>query len=749
MYRTSAISRPSPDEGDFHQMIALGQSAAALDAIAQARRDFPSWRPSARLLTAVKTAANRQRVERLIAPGNENKFWDMYRSDPTTLGCHNLPAGRNAVGVLTTQHSAPAERLAKRLLACQGDADRIATLETIRPWMSEASLLKWIDELLARDSTNQDRLLRLRYAVEADQVVIAQKNGNTAEVLRRFPSLADRIKHNQDSGLALSGAWAYLNDKDFITADTWFQQVRDWAPNHPEALLGAALCAQSQYRFDDVVALANQLPPDRPERPRLLQDAVLGKAKQSYEAQRYDEAAASLTQAGEYGALPRHARAMQAWTRLALGQLEASANGFAELYREQADNEAAEGTLLALTRMGRETELDAPTTTEPLASLRRRQRADHAFNEKRFLQAKALAPETYDNAGAIGTPSITLFTGYRNKSGTPGTSQLHLDESPSVSLTWGSKAIGAWQLDISRVTVNVGGFPPIPGRTIQNTGHQPNLSWRDDATNAHWEAELGTTPTGADIHSTFTGMLAHNWDQSGSHSRLELHRTPVKESGLSYVGNGVSGQVLRDGVLARTRVGLGGRWSTSFQAQYDHLTGHQVASNHHIAYDASVGYALPLRNFDFAVLSMGLSTDHYAHNLSQFTEGHGGYFSPQRYWRAGPSFDYMTAENRDYMLRGRVSIGRSGKQENDSAVFPLADAGQRYQGSNETGIARDFELGGTWRLDSRLQTGAWVSFRHSPQYDDRAALFFVRVLFEPRSAVLSTDLPNSHGAKLY
>lgn len=206
---------------------------------------------------------------------------------------------------------------------------------------------------------------------------------------------------------------------------------------------------------------------------------------------------------------------------------------------------------------------------------------------------------------------------------------------------------------------------------------------------------------------------------------------------------------MRDGLLVQRRTSLAGNWTTSVQGQIEQVGGRNVARNQRVSWDAALGYALPMPSFDYAVVSLGASRDRYRENLSYFTAGHGGYFSPQRYWRIGPSFDFMTRENQSFMLRGRMAIGRTGKQENDAPVFPLADDGQRYTGSSGNGNAREIELGGVWQLSDRIQAGGWLSARHSQQYDDRAALFFIRILFEPGRSVLSSDLLNNPSGRLF
>jgi hypothetical protein len=59
------------------------------------------------------------------------------------------------------------------------------------------------------------------------------------------------------------------------------------------------------------------------------------------------------------------------------------------------------------------------------------------------------------------------------------------------------------------------------------------------------------------------------------------------------------------------------------------------------------------------------------------------------------------------------------------------------------------QLLGAQRLSNNLQWGGAVVLRRSPDYNDRAAMLFLRYTFDRRGSVMSSDLPVSTLQSLY
>jgi len=84
---------------------------------------------------------------------------------------------------------------------------------------------------------------------------------------------------------------------------------------------------------------------------------------------------------------------------------------------------------------------------------------------------------------------------------------------------------------------------------------------------------------------------------------------------------------------------------------------------------------------------MNVAAMHYNRNLSFFSLGQGGYFSPQKYYLASVPMSWFSRHHRfEYELRAALGVQYL---SNDSSPFfpnqPLLSPGSFYQGSTNTG----------------------------------------------------------------
>jgi cellulose synthase operon protein C len=263
------------------------------------------------------------------------------------------------------------------------------------------------------------------------------------------------------------------------------------------------------------------------------------------------------------------------------------------------------------------------------------------------------------------------------------------------------------------------------------------------------------TPDNGEVSRHPTGYVTHQNMGKLATLTSSLYIEPVRESILSYTGmrdpyTGKQwGRVLRKGIRLNSLQQLGNNWSLSGAINLEYLDGESVESNRHAGVFASVGKNLDLPAFSYAVVGLGFNYDHYEENLSHFTLGHGGYFSPDRFVSIGPSFDFLTRENQQFIVKGRLAFASVSIAEAASPWFPGNDDGNSYAASKNNGMSYTAEASGVWRINDRLQLGGALSERNAPQYKDETAMLFLRVLFESRQSVLSTDLPTRTFNGLY
>lgn len=764
----SAPRAKGPDERPLWRMLDAQRYQALLERVDRLRAAYPAWRPPSRLVALAREGWLRQRIEQARETGDRAALVLLAQEHPDAFGCEGIePAWWLAEAHAATGRQSDAEELVRRLLACPNEADRLATLYKSREWVGAGwEGLVELEERMPRSEDGEKKFRQLRYDYRTAQLLAAMDGGKNEMALQLLSTLQSEIERRADAGTMLLAGWIRYRAGQAAEAASAFALILQWDAVQHEARRGLALIALQEKRFTDALYQAEALPERAEGRNELLRDIRVAQAQSASDAGRHEETVRMLDAARGYASLPRHAEMLDAWSRLQLGDAVGASERFAHLYGQVPDTESAQGVLLAFKQAGMDAELKALAQSGPLAGLLARHDAVVAFNGKRFLAAGFLDPQAFGGIGSVGAQQATLIAAARSKSGSPGMSQLDVRWQPALEAAIRAGATGELRLRFDHVLLEngslpanmpVGNFPATAAAythspTAQVRGWQPRLSWRDEREHV-WEAQLGTTPTGGAAGTTWTGRVAYR-DRNGAW-HWAAYREPVRESILSWTGlrdpyqGGAWGRVMRNGLLAGGRFQLNDRWAMSGRVSAERLEGEQVAANRRIAGEAGVSYSMTVAGMDYAALGMSASTDRFAHNLSHFTVGHGGYFSPQRYWRVGPSLDFMTEENRGFVIRGRVSAGRTGKREAAAPFFPLAPDGRSYAASSGTGTAYDVELSAVWRVNAYVQVGAAFAKRNSPQYADRAALGFIRIQFEPGKSSLSSDLPPGFDKELF
>ena len=702
------------------------------------------------------------RVEAAVRASDAGALIALARENPGAFGCGRL-AWAWALGEAYAKTKRPrdAQALAERLLdgSCTDD-ERLATLYKARGWIPAAEWATLVEREAPRPrSVEIDGKFRaLQYDLRLAPFYAAQ-SAKDPQAARLFEALAGEVELRRDAGAALAAAWLYFNANDIAAADRWFGKALQWQPDAQDARYGVALCAAKEGRYADALKAARELPPGYPDRDRLIHDALLVEARSAFEAKRYDGAVDALREAQSLAPLPRYARALLGWSLLQAGDAEAAASTFEQLYREQPDEESASGLVASVQRSGKGvSSLRALAVTEPLASIFRRDETRRMLDEKRYMSASRADAGLAPTLGAAGVPNASLASAIREKSGSEGTSRLRTRLSPSLE---GGMPVGADSelfVRVDRVRLESGTLPsnalvgsagsgPYAFAPVTEVdGAQPQLFVRMERESI-WQLNIGLTPSDAPLQQHIFGRLERRAFAPWGLYDVAAFAEPVRESILSYVGwrdpytGATWGRVLRYGAEAR---GLWLRnlpWAMGGSARWERLQGEQVADNDHFHADASLGRNLGLRGFEYAAFGVETRYDGYRRNLSPFTLGNGGYYSPQKALYGGVALNFQTEERRPWVVRGRWSAGRVDRVQDDAQFFPLAPDGRTFAGSRDYGNETNAEVSGIWQVTQRLQAGVILARSRAPQYDSRTGALVLRVLFERRSAVTSADLP--------
>lgn len=278
------------------------------------------------------------------------------------------------------------------------------------------------------------------------------------------------------------------------------------------------------------------------------------------------------------------------------------------------------------------------------------------------------------------------------------------------------------------------------GRTQKTSGTGVAAGWKND----RWTADIGTTPIGFEVVDVVGGVsYSGDWQQIGWTATAS--RRPISSSLLAFGGakDPITGTTW--GGVRATGASLGlsydrgeahGVWS---DLSFHQITGKNVADNHRAR--AMAGYYYKLINEDNRRLTVGANTMwwSYQKDLSGYSLGQGGYYSPQQYVSFGLPINYrQRTENWSWELGGTVSWSYA-KTKNQRR-YPLgglvstaglaADERDRIEtGSSSTGFGYTLRALLERRLTSHWTLGAAVDIQQAKDYTPSHGMLYLRYSF--------------------
>ncbi|WP_413736273.1 cellulose synthase subunit BcsC-related outer membrane protein [Sodalis sp. RH21] len=282
-----------------------------------------------------------------------------------------------------------------------------------------------------------------------------------------------------------------------------------------------------------------------------------------------------------------------------------------------------------------------------------------------------------------------------------------------------------------------------PSGSQRASGAEVNVALSGDS----YKADIGTTPLGEDLSSLVGGL---EWSPSlTSFSKLQLiaERRAVTDSLLAYVGTEDKytgkrwGQVTKNGGSAQYSYDNGDAGLYAGIGAYNYL-GENVPSNTGIT--SSVGfYVRPYRvNGDEVKTGVNITYMNYDKNLSYFSYGQGGYFSPQNYVSFSLPLEY-TQKYADWDLTLGGSVGYQSYSQDKSAYYPgdknlqtqleqlIANgygATAYYDARNENGVSYNVHANGSYKINTNMSVGGQVGYDTFGDYSESTALVYFKYL---------------------
>lgn len=285
---------------------------------------------------------------------------------------------------------------------------------------------------------------------------------------------------------------------------------------------------------------------------------------------------------------------------------------------------------------------------------------------------------------------------------------------------------------------------PCHGNTNQTAnGASVAVGWQ----NKTWEMDIGTTPMGFDVVDV-VGGLSYSNDLGPIGYTVNAHRRPISSSLLAFAGQRDSNTDTTWGGVRATGGGVSlsydkgeanGIWSS---LNADTLTGKNVEDNWRVRW--MTGYYYKLINENNERLTVGVSNMvwHYDKDLSGYTLGQGGYYSPQEYvsfalpvtwrkrtenwsWELGGSVSWSHSKTKDgmrYPLQGLIPENQKDAEGNDM----YTDKGEPETGSSSSGTGYTARAIVERRVTSNWFVGLGVDIQQAKDYTPSHALIYVR-----------------------
>lgn len=279
-----------------------------------------------------------------------------------------------------------------------------------------------------------------------------------------------------------------------------------------------------------------------------------------------------------------------------------------------------------------------------------------------------------------------------------------------------------------------------------------------------FRADIGSTPLGFDDTQVIGGVGYRGRGGDVFSYSGEASRRAVSDSVLSFAGVEDTRTGQRWGGVTATGAKLGATLDNGLIGGYaslgwHRLEGENVADNERR--ELGVGVYVHALESDNQSLTAGLNVTalQYDRNLSGFTFGHGGYFSPQRYVDVGFPVHWNGRSNSArvaWQVDG--SVGVQNFKEDAAPYFPTDSGLQQaayeaasmaallgltseyvdpvYSGQTKTGVSYNLSAAAEWQLSSQLFLGGRMEFNNARDYRQFGTSLYLRFLLDRLGAGL-------------
>ncbi len=582
----------------------------------------------------------------------------------------------------------------------------------------------------------------------------------------RCLALADRILEisPDDPDALTQKGWCHYRKEEYIQAETIFQSLVEQNASDIDAVLGLAYSLYGQKKYQKAYTLTDKkavLQTSEIETFRIL--LLERMVETSLAAGDQHETEILLQELMRLDPGNSQSMLFQASIVYANGETDQAIETLERAFARKKSPQIAEKLLFWYQEQNKKSSLRTLLTrlSEPGNKQFNKVAATWYLNNGKPLLAAQIDQYSteccYENADTI---SGRINLGYRSKRGDEGKSKLNvLGIGANIEIPYGLG--NTWLVGVavnrlsagSATTQRVGSYfnffegiqPRIPD--VDLTIYNIFAGWEHQGT-TDWKLVLGTSPINGPIGVTPVGWLSmamNGWN-------FELHRESVKESVLSWTGMEDPymqrnwGRVTRNGGEISKTIGFGQEYWFTGSLGIDWYRGENVWNNTGWAANFAIGKTQSFREnmqLTWGLYATGLGFDR---NTNHFSFGHGGYYSPQKMFAAGPLFRIQTIRCQDYWFDLQLSAGGMIEKTDDAPFYPIKHGSLAamspitlnelqgfYQGDEDTRFTYSSEIEAWKLLNDWLALGGFANYSSTADYREWQIGLALEIFNDPQN----------------
>ena len=734
--------------------------------IQELRALYPRWTPPKKMTQLLAEGKGRQRLQQAV----ELKKWDqiisLSSSSPELFTCGQyynrwqLADAHHAMG----DHAAVVKTYSDLMNDCRSGKIRVETFERSQTHLSfdELKALLAQEEARKKHRLSKANLGKMRALLARSEVLIASRNGDDAAVIATIPNLQDQVIREKNAGYALIFAWSLFRQEQTNEAAIWFERAYKWEPSR-ESVQGLANMYSYQGRLDDAEKLARADLSD-PLMREMLGEILAQRGRDAFDAEDYPTTIQYLDESAKYAPRNLNDEAVYGWASYHQGNFDAASAAFERAYQDDPQPAIAEGLYYSLQETDESRLEDVAEEYEgPLKSMVDARSGEQAFDSRLYHVAYSESPAKYPMLKGVNSTALLGGMLFHFRSGESGTSQLDTQKVPILTAEIDIHR-HLFELEVANITLSNGQLPesalignysnPGSAYSFEPTTEVSNapemmLRYRYEGTLSPYLA-IGMTPSNAPVDPRMQGKLGASFGMKRGSLNFEFFSLPVKESILSYTGihdpyDGIAwGGVNKTGFSALAFLSLSDRFSTSVNIKSATYEGELVETNEMLEFSLGAKRSWDVEGWDDISAGPRFAFQRFDQNLSKYTLGHGGYFSPQQLFKFGGEASATTEEFDSYIAGAKLDAGYQQHKEDCAPLRPQFSAAcsSEYPSASASGVYLGLQLAAMVQADPHAQLGGGFFYSMSPEFNEFGFMLAFRLTLDPRNGTLAMDLPN-------